>query len=61
MVDERRFYLGKIEEHTVYEGEIVGMILAVELLKERLRRRGRTRPTMALGVDNHTYFSHLVT
>ncbi|KAG2051728.1 hypothetical protein BDR06DRAFT_983476 [Suillus hirtellus] len=37
MVDERRFYLGKIEEHTVYEGEIVGMILAVELLKERLR------------------------
>ncbi|KAG2046295.1 hypothetical protein BDR06DRAFT_856134, partial [Suillus hirtellus] len=36
--------LGKIEEHTVYEGEIVGMILAVEL--------GRTRPTMALGVDN---------
>lgn len=26
VVDERRFYLGKTEEHTVYEGEIVGMI-----------------------------------
>lgn len=52
MVDERRFYLGKTEEHTVYEGEIVGMILAVELLRERMRRRGRARPTMALGVDN---------
>lgn len=52
MVDERRFYLGKTEEHTVYEGEIVGMILVVELLRERTRRRGRARLTMALGVDN---------
>ncbi|KIK81534.1 hypothetical protein PAXRUDRAFT_155910 [Paxillus rubicundulus Ve08.2h10] len=29
-----RFYLGKAMEHTVYEGELVGMILALELLKE---------------------------
>ncbi|KAG1798638.1 uncharacterized protein HD556DRAFT_1212488, partial [Suillus plorans] len=43
--------LGKAEEHTVYEGEIVGMILAVELLKERTKRM-REKPTMALGVDN---------
>ncbi|KAG1879044.1 hypothetical protein F4604DRAFT_1507954, partial [Suillus subluteus] len=32
MVDKRRLYLGRVEEHTVYKGEIVGMILAVELL-----------------------------
>ncbi|KIK76287.1 hypothetical protein PAXRUDRAFT_36929 [Paxillus rubicundulus Ve08.2h10] len=28
-----RFHLGKVTEHTVYEGEFVGMILAMELLK----------------------------
>lgn len=51
MVDERRLYLGKTKEHTVYEGEVVGMILVVELLRERTRRT-RERPMMALGVDN---------
>jgi len=46
-VMERRFYLGTREEHTVYEGEIVGMILAVHLLRE-----AGAGGTMALGVDN---------
>ncbi|KAG1759511.1 hypothetical protein EDD22DRAFT_742155, partial [Suillus occidentalis] len=43
--------LGKAEEHMVYEGEVVGMILATELLKEEMKERGGRR-TMALGVDN---------
>ncbi|KAG2144123.1 uncharacterized protein EDB93DRAFT_1251723 [Suillus bovinus] len=47
MLSERRFYLGKEEDHTVYEAEIVGMILAVELLRE-----AGGKGTMALGVDN---------
>jgi len=46
-VMERRFYLGTRKEHTVYEGEIVGMILAVHLLRE-----AGAGGTMALGVDN---------
>jgi hypothetical protein len=37
VVEERRFHLGSTEEHMVYEGEIVGMILAVELLRKRTR------------------------
>jgi ribonuclease HI len=45
--DELRFYLGKDSEHTVYEGELVGMILAVELI-----RRAGGGESMALGVDN---------
>jgi ribonuclease HI len=47
MVREKRFYLGKVEEHMVYEAEVVGMILAVHLLKE-----AGGEGTMALGVDN---------
>jgi len=47
-VMERRFHLGTKKEHTVYEGEIVGMILAVQLLC----KAGTTRGTMALRVDN---------
>lgn len=46
MVKERRFHLGSDQEHMVYEGEIIGMILAVEILREE--RKG----TMSLGVDN---------
>ncbi|KAG2072419.1 hypothetical protein BDR04DRAFT_1096675 [Suillus decipiens] len=45
--DELRFYLGKVKERTVYEGEVVGMILAIELV-----RRAGGDGTMALGVDN---------
>ncbi|KAG2133232.1 uncharacterized protein EDB93DRAFT_1093380 [Suillus bovinus] len=47
MLSERQFYLGKEEDHTVYEAEIVGVILAVELLRE-----AGGKGTMALGVDN---------
>ena len=46
-VMERRFHLGTKKEHTVYEGEIVGMILAIHLLRE-----AEANGTMALGVDN---------
>ncbi|KAG1765679.1 hypothetical protein EDD22DRAFT_738844, partial [Suillus occidentalis] len=41
--------LGSDEEHTVYEAELVGMILAIQMLKEEGGSRGGT---MALGVDN---------
>ncbi|OAX43629.1 hypothetical protein K503DRAFT_853199 [Rhizopogon vinicolor AM-OR11-026] len=34
VVREIRFYLGTDKEHTAYDGEQVGMILAVQLLKE---------------------------
>jgi hypothetical protein len=49
VIKSRRFYLGKDTEHTVYEEELVGMILAVQLLKEEGGERGGT---MSLGVDN---------
>ncbi|KAG2032022.1 hypothetical protein BDR03DRAFT_834363, partial [Suillus americanus] len=49
---ERKFYLGSDKGHTVYEGEAVGMILAVQLIKEELKERGGRQLTMALGVDN---------
>jgi hypothetical protein len=42
--------LGKAEEHTVYELEIVGVVLAVQLLKEA--GQAKEAATMALGVDN---------
>jgi len=47
VVREKRFHLGNDGEHTVYEGELIGMILAVELLREE-----GGRGTLALGVDN---------
>ncbi|KAG2045803.1 ribonuclease H-like protein, partial [Suillus hirtellus] len=43
IVGERIFYLGSDQEHTVYEGELVGIILAVE---------EGGNGTMALGIDN---------
>ncbi|KAG2343931.1 hypothetical protein BDR05DRAFT_863909, partial [Suillus weaverae] len=39
--------LGSDCEHTVYEGELVGMILAIEMLREE-----GGRGTMSLGIDN---------
>ncbi|KAG1850673.1 hypothetical protein F4604DRAFT_1883642 [Suillus subluteus] len=47
VIDKLRFYLGKENEHMVYEGEIMGMILAVKLM----RRAGGGR-SMVLGLDN---------
>ncbi|KAG2029078.1 ribonuclease H-like domain-containing protein, partial [Suillus americanus] len=52
VVKETWFHLGNDQEHTVYEGEIVGMILAVE----RLREEGGGG-TMALRVDNQAAIS----
>lgn len=51
-IRERRFYLGSADKYTVYEGEVVGMILAVKLLLDEKLKRGGRRRTMALGVDN---------
>jgi len=47
VVREKRFHLGNDGEHTIYKGELIGMILAVELLREE-----EGRGTLALGVDN---------
>jgi len=47
VVREKRFHLGSDKEHAVYEGELIGMILAVELLREE-----GGKGTLALGVDN---------
>jgi ribonuclease HI len=47
VVKGKRFHLGSDKEHTSYEGELVGMILAVDLLREE-----GGRGTLALGVDN---------
>ncbi|KAG1867714.1 hypothetical protein F4604DRAFT_2021351 [Suillus subluteus] len=52
VVKEKQFHLGNDQEHMVYEGEIVGMILAVELLREE-----GGGGTMALGVDNQAAIS----
>lgn len=38
MIREKRFYLGTETQHTVYEAEIIGMILAVQLLREEGRK-----------------------
>lgn len=34
----RRLYLGPLTEHTVYEGEVVGVILATDIIKEAMPR-----------------------
>lgn len=51
IIRELRFYLGSADKYTVYEGEVVGMILAVKLLRDEITARGGRRITMALGVD----------
>ena len=38
-----RYHLGMVEEHTVYEGECVGILLGLELIK---RQRNAQRVTM---------------
>jgi len=52
VVRKKRFCLGSNQEHTVYEGKLVGMILAIELLREE-----GGQGTMALGVDNQAAIS----
>ncbi|KAG1889997.1 hypothetical protein F4604DRAFT_642211 [Suillus subluteus] len=49
VVKRKRLHLGRADEHTVYEAELAGMILAIQILKEEA---GGRRGTMALGVDN---------
>lgn len=52
IVRERRFHLGSDREHTGYECELVGMILAIEMLREE-----GGRGTMSLGGDNQAAIS----
>ncbi|KAG2341735.1 hypothetical protein BDR05DRAFT_949552 [Suillus weaverae] len=47
-IEALRFHLSLVKNHTIYEGELVGMILVVELL----RREAERRDSMALGADN---------
>lgn len=47
MVEVRRMHLGTEDEHTVYEAEIVGAILALDLISEVKKPRSAT-----IGVDN---------
>jgi ribonuclease HI len=49
IIGSKRFYWGSEKDHTVHEVEIVGMILAVQILKEKGGGVGRS---MALGIDN---------
>lgn len=44
----RRMRLGSIKHHTVYEGEGVGMILGLELMREERHLEGM----VSMGVDN---------
>jgi len=44
------FHLGSDKEHTVYEGELVGILLALQLIKD-LRSRAKRNPP-AIGLDN---------
>ncbi|KAG2113217.1 uncharacterized protein F5147DRAFT_771067 [Suillus discolor] len=60
MLRESRFYLGKADTHMVYEGEVVGMILAVKLFEAELKSRGGGNRTMALGVDNQAAIKALL-
>lgn len=41
--DKLKFYLGKINKHTRYEGELVGIILVIKLI-----RRAGVRNIIAL-------------
>ncbi|KAG2141406.1 uncharacterized protein EDB93DRAFT_1159675 [Suillus bovinus] len=55
MIKERRFYLGGYEEHTTHEAELVGIILALQLLKE-----AGGQGTMALGEAFQSQPGHYV-
>jgi ribonuclease HI len=39
---QKRYHLGTIEEHTVYEGECVGVLLGLELMKQQRNIRNVT-------------------
>ncbi len=48
-----RHHLGTTEQHTVYEGESVGQVLAYQLLKEWAAKKARIgRQTVSIAVDN---------
>lgn len=49
VVKSRRLHLGSDGEHTVYEAELVGMILAVKMLHKEGAGQGGS---MSMGVDN---------
>ena len=49
----RRMQLGSSKHHTVYEGEGVGMILGIELLREERQLEGM----VSMGTDNTAVIS----
>jgi ribonuclease HI/exonuclease III len=48
LTSTRRMHLGSIKHHTVYEGEGVGLILGLELIREE----GRVEGMVSMGSDN---------
>ena len=46
-IDKLHYHLGKVEEHTVFEAELVSMILGLQLIKNRFQRN----LAHAVGVD----------
>jgi ribonuclease HI len=50
-----RFFLGKDSEHTVYEAEIIGVILGLQLLKSYSKRIKET----VIGIDNQAVIQAL--
>ena len=47
-IDKLHFHLGKMEEHTIFEAKLVGMLLGLQLIKNRLAKN----VAYAIGVDN---------
>jgi hypothetical protein len=45
---KRRLHLGSMKHHTVFEGEGVGMILGLELIREE----GQVEGMVSMGIDN---------
>ena len=50
-----RLHMGAANEHTVYEAELVGLILAIQLIKEE--KKGKT--SCAIGTDNQAAIESL--
>ena len=51
------YHLGSVDHHTVFEAELVGLLLGLHLIKTK--KGGRTR--FALGTDNQVVLSAVAT
>ena len=54
-IDKLHFHLGKVEEHTVFKAELVGILLGLQLIKERRWKN----LAYAIGVDNQAAIKSL--